>query len=398
VTKYQDGWSIPVMDTSFAANTSDLSISESGNLACFTSWDGTYDQYTTNTDIWVSERTGAIWGEPEILPAPVNSAEQEWGACILDNRTVYVCQRNGSHSDIVKYVYDNGSYSPVYLNEINSSYFEWDPYIPEDESYIIFKSDRHSNDYEMDLYISYRKEDGSYTNPKGLGSKINTPEQEDCGNLTPDGKYFIFARGSSTQNTVDLYWVSSGFIDSLKLTNYVPYVKNPIPNQTVYIDSLFEYTIPDSVFFDDDGNETFTISVEGELPEWLYYEEETTTLFGTPLTEETESITVTATDNAGASVSDIFTLIVRDVTSADAKTISDNMVSVYPNPADRDIRIKLDDVNRITDYQIISRNGLLLKQGELNSGIIDISDLKKGIYLIKLKTGETEISRMILAE
>lgn len=38
----------------------------------------------------------------------------------------------------------------------------------------------------------------------------------DGGSLTPDGNCFIFARGIARQNSIDLYWVKSSFIENLK--------------------------------------------------------------------------------------------------------------------------------------------------------------------------------------
>ncbi len=77
-TIYQNKWNTPTIDSSFKINTSDLSISESGSLACFTSWEGAYD-WSKNTDIWIVERTDTGWGEPVLLPEPINSNIQEWG-------------------------------------------------------------------------------------------------------------------------------------------------------------------------------------------------------------------------------------------------------------------------------------------------------------------------------
>lgn len=220
-TKYKGKWEGPMIDKSFRTKISDLSISKSGKLASFTSWDGTCNA-STNTDIWISERINGEWQEPLCLPAPINSNEQEWGACILDNKTVYVCKRNGSHYDIVKYIYQNGQYSPVYMPEINTTSFEWDPFVPEDESYVIFKSNRSGTHGDMDLYIAYKRADGTYTTPKNLGDKINSAVHDDCGNLTPDGKYFMFARNNRGTGEFDIYWVSSKFIETLRPDNLNP--------------------------------------------------------------------------------------------------------------------------------------------------------------------------------
>jgi hypothetical protein len=71
----------------------------------------------------------------------------------------------------------------------------------------------------------------------------------------------------------DIYWVGSGFIDSLKYTNFIPYVLNLIPDQTAIKGELFTFTIPDTTFVDDDGNNTLTYHAKltngSPLPAWL---------------------------------------------------------------------------------------------------------------------------------
>ena len=213
ITRLNDSWKEPEKFTGFLQNVTDLSFSESGNLATFTSWEGDYDNFK-DTDIWIVERDGNGWGEPEKLPYPINTWSQEWGACILDNRTVYVCQIINNQPDICRYIYQDGEYIKTELTGVNTSSQEWDPYVPEDESYMIFKSNRPGSigGEGMDLYISYKKEDGNYTTPLNLGEPINTSQHEDGGTLSPDGKFFLFAR-SDGAGSFDIYWVSADFVE-----------------------------------------------------------------------------------------------------------------------------------------------------------------------------------------
>tara|TARA_R110002096_G_scaffold135456_2_gene287234 strand:+ start:137604 stop:138695 length:1092 start_codon:yes stop_codon:yes gene_type:complete len=64
---------------------------------------------------------------------------------------------------------------------------------------------------------------------------------------------------------------------------------------------------------------------------------------------------------------------------------------VYPNPAKDEIRISSKE--NYSEFSIMSLTGQIVKQGQFNTKI-DVSELKKGIYLLSLKSkGDTEIRK-----
>ncbi|MGB3586302.1 MAG: hypothetical protein WBA23_07180, partial [Tunicatimonas sp.] len=78
------------------------------------------------------------------------------------------------------------------------------------ESYLIFCSERPGSIGKGDLYISFKEEDGSWSQAKNMGSTINTKNYEFCPFVTKDGKYLFY---SSNQ---DIYWVSADIIEQLR--------------------------------------------------------------------------------------------------------------------------------------------------------------------------------------
>jgi len=93
----------------------------------------------------------------------------------------------------------------------------WAPFIAPDESYLIFCSTRGLPDYdEGDLFICFRQPDGSWTDPVTMGEPINTHQMERFSTLSPDGKYLFFTRWTPDHDE-DVYWVSAGIIDKLKV-------------------------------------------------------------------------------------------------------------------------------------------------------------------------------------
>lgn len=84
------------------------------------------------------------------------------------------------------------------------------PSIAPDESYIVFDSERPGGVGRGDLWVCFRKSDGTWGEGINLGRRINTPDNESIPHLTPDGKYLFYT------SSRDIYWVGTGFIEGLK--------------------------------------------------------------------------------------------------------------------------------------------------------------------------------------
>ena len=98
-------------------------------------------------------------------------------------------------------------------NEMDGS-----PFISPDESFLLFSSQREGSAGD-DIFICFRNKDDSWTDAYNLGKKINTDRNESLPILSPDGKYLFFTRGDGphVQNReIDIYWVSSSVIDSIR--------------------------------------------------------------------------------------------------------------------------------------------------------------------------------------
>jgi Tol biopolymer transport system component len=99
---------------------------------------------------------------------------------------------------------------------INTEHNEHDPFIAPDGSYLIFTSDRLGGFGSADLYICFRRNDDSWSQPKNMGPTINSNEYDYCAILSPDEKYFFFS--SSRSGNGDVYWVDAKIIEKLKPT------------------------------------------------------------------------------------------------------------------------------------------------------------------------------------
>ncbi|MCD4829760.1 MAG: putative Ig domain-containing protein, partial [Candidatus Cloacimonetes bacterium] len=98
--------------------------------------------------------------------------------------------------------------------------------------------------------------------------------------------------------------------------NDAPYVALPIPDQYTVANDAYSYTIDAGVFIDIDVGDVLTYSAEqsdgSPLPGWLGFDDVARVFSGTPANGDAGSydLRVTATDIAGATGDDVFTLLV----------------------------------------------------------------------------------------
>jgi len=195
---------------------------------------------------------------------------------------------------------------------INTPGFDGDFFIAPDESYMLLSA-KEKPDFECEIFISYHKPDGTWTNPKTLGALINYGEAHRWGEyVTPGNKYLFFSYGHGPWDC-SLYWVRfDNLLEKLKHTNFEPYVKDSIAMQKGTVNTPFNFTIPATTFYDDDGNNTLTYSISitdsSPLPAWLQFNSKTQTFSGTPTSKGTYNLSIMAIDNEKATAVNIFTL------------------------------------------------------------------------------------------
>lgn len=160
----------------------------------------------TKGGIWYSQRENNTWSEAKYLHGPINKG---WAMSVTSTLqgTLYFTGIYG----IYRSKFINGEYMPPELlpKEINKSkYFgAAHPYIAPDESYLIFDASVAAN---SELFISFKKEDGNWTEAVMFDKIINTQDHENIATVSPDGKYLFFSKNN------DVYWVDAKIISELK--------------------------------------------------------------------------------------------------------------------------------------------------------------------------------------
>ena len=177
--------------------------------------------YTTPTNIWFCLRTQEGWSNPKMLEAPINSEYNEWQFSIAKDETIlFTSNRPGGKGDYDLYIseLENKEYKKVVnLENLNSDEDEYSAFIAPDKSYIIYSSQRKGGYGWDDLYISFKTEENTWSNPINLGPIINTEHAEYAPHISPDGKYLIYSKWDVNSKWSDIYWVQSDyFINGLK--------------------------------------------------------------------------------------------------------------------------------------------------------------------------------------
>ncbi len=169
------------------------------------------DGGTRDADLWVVKREGDGWSEPQNLGPNVNTGAEDRFASVTNDGTLHFV----SDYDLYRAEYRDGGYAPRERlpDGINTEDIEMSPCIAEDESFLIFESNRSGGFSDLELYVSYREADGSWSAPKNMGMSVNIGGSRFPG-LSPDGKFVFFT--NLRNGNSDVYWVSVRLVDTLR--------------------------------------------------------------------------------------------------------------------------------------------------------------------------------------
>jgi outer membrane protein OmpA-like peptidoglycan-associated protein len=165
-------------------------------------------------DIYASflQKNG-IWTKAVNLGPAINSAMWESQPSISsDSKTLYFVRgRSGSDPNMNIYYseYNKGRWSKAKTvpGDINTIKQETSPYIHFDNEHLYFSSSGHPGMGDLDFFVSTRKPDGTWGEPKNLGHPINTQFQEFSLIVAPDGKTGFFSSDAleGGMGKLDLY-------------------------------------------------------------------------------------------------------------------------------------------------------------------------------------------------
>ncbi|MES2850281.1 MAG: hypothetical protein V4685_14580 [Bacteroidota bacterium] len=189
-------------------------FSTDGDTLYFSSNRSLINSSFKNQTLWYVNRTADGWSEAKPLDTLVFKKDIYANSISKNGNRYFTTGPHGTIDWNIFYTDSTGKSKPL-PSHINSKGYEDGPFIASDESYLIFESDRPTGiEGNIDLYISFRKKDRTWTEPMNMGPKINSPSAERFAKISPDGKHLFFGR--NTGNGFDIYWIDAGIIDVLK--------------------------------------------------------------------------------------------------------------------------------------------------------------------------------------
>ncbi len=237
IKKIGDEWSEPEL-APFSGKYSDLhpQLSPDGKKLVFSSdrpiKKGEKLRKKKDAQLWECRKMQAGWTEPRNIGAVVNFGMFHICPTLSAKGSLFynlgIHTKDSSFLDIYesKYIYNTFAKPQCLSLSINSASLDYAPFIAKDESYIIFASKRHGYG-QSDLFISYKKSNGSWTKAINMGPNINSAENEDFPSVSPDGKYLFFNRTQWGNNQMlkYIFWVSADILEKLK-PNYLRKIRS----------------------------------------------------------------------------------------------------------------------------------------------------------------------------
>jgi len=181
-------------------------------------------------NLFCCKRTPSGWTQAQELGSPLSSAGAEWGFSIAaDNSFYFSSTRKGGRGgdDIWHAPYVDNTWSrAIHLPVLATVYNDAGPGIAPDESFMVFNSIKPGGLGGVDLYLTLRRPDGTWTPPKNLGPRVNSAYHDFGAFISSDKKYLFFTRrtgGNANRDAADIYWVA--------LKAYLPDPNGPMLNQ-----------------------------------------------------------------------------------------------------------------------------------------------------------------------
>jgi hypothetical protein len=155
-----------------------------------------------------SRRTATGWSEASTVDPPADE-----GMCVAAarNGTLYFTAARNRVYGIFRARRVDGRYQEPEIVIPMAAH----PWVAPDESYLVF--DRYAlagGTQTSKLFASFRRKDGSWSEPIELGPDINATGTELIPKVSPDGKYLFFQR--KVDGNTDIYWVDARVIEALR--------------------------------------------------------------------------------------------------------------------------------------------------------------------------------------
>jgi len=203
-----DAWTKPVpIRLSDGARREEMEafFAPNGELIFFAPYDERMD-----VRIWSVEVGPGGWRNPREVASPV--ADDPAFYPTMSNRgTLYYTNLAGRR--VYRAELDGLSVSSV---EDAGLEFGGHAFIAPDESFVLVDAREPDSLGGSDIYVAFRRPEGSWSRPRHLGAEVNSGFDETCPSLSADGRYLFFSRYDEPDDVSDIYWIDSAVIDAVR--------------------------------------------------------------------------------------------------------------------------------------------------------------------------------------
>jgi len=165
-------------------------------------------EINNRTEIWKVTKKGN-WKDPVYIGSDMMYVN------VSANKTLYTTSLRNNMWGIIKREFENGKFGEFISlgDSINYMPGTAHPYIAPDESYIIFDAQPKEYGENGALFISFKKDDGTWTKAKAFGDEINFGQIMTAW-VSHDQKYLFF--NSIVDGYSDIYWIDASVINRIK--------------------------------------------------------------------------------------------------------------------------------------------------------------------------------------
>lgn len=160
--------------------------------------------------IFFSQRKEGGWSEARPVDAP---ADEGMCAAPAGNGALYfTAARNKAYGIFRSGLVDGKYQAPEIVIPMAAH-----PWVAPDESFLVFDKYVFAGGVQTSkLCASFRRADGSWSDPVELGKDVNATGTELIPKVSPDGKYLFFQR--KVDGNTDIYWVDAKVIKAVNRT------------------------------------------------------------------------------------------------------------------------------------------------------------------------------------
>lgn len=184
-------------------------VSPDGKRIYFTAMDSAF----VDEKIWYVNRLEDSWSDAILLDSPINDDlvffpnQAKNGDLYYFNlskfKTYYAPNKNGKFPEVKEVEFAFGHHAFI---------------SPSQDYLVVTARNEEDGRNDNDMYVYFKKHDGTWTKPINLGKSVNTNLNEKGPRVTPDGKYLFFGRSEreGKMGLANIYWVSTEVIERLK--------------------------------------------------------------------------------------------------------------------------------------------------------------------------------------